>query len=160
MAAVGRGTVQVDPQGKHIHVNLIPMGSLEGAHAALNGDQRIQVWSPASAVYKDTFVEDWQAKYGSNPILKEDALALTPMVFVMWEERYQAFKDHYGTVDFDTINRALHEPGGWKRSASIRTGVFSSLGIRIRASRTPGSWRCCWRGTATSRRLKISLSPT
>jgi ABC-type Fe3+ transport system substrate-binding protein len=36
------------------------------------------------------------------------------MVFVMWEERYQAFKDHYGTVDFDTINRALHEPGGWQ----------------------------------------------
>src|SRR5271165_2808104 len=60
------------PRGRHIHVNLIPMGSLEGAHAALNGDQRIQVWSPASAVYKDTFVEDWQAKYGSDPILKED----------------------------------------------------------------------------------------
>jgi ABC-type Fe3+ transport system substrate-binding protein len=101
-------------EGKHIHVDLIPMGSLEGAHAALNGDQRINVWSPASAVYKSTFIEDWQAKYGSNPILKEDALALTPMVFVMWEERYQAFKDHYGAVDFDTVNRALHEPGGWQ----------------------------------------------
>ena len=101
-------------EGKHIHLNLIPMGSLEGAHAALNGDQRIQVWAPASAVYKSTFVEDWQAKYGSDPILKEDALALTPMVFVMWEERYQAFKDHYGTVDFDTVNRGLHEPGGWQ----------------------------------------------
>ena len=102
------------PEGKHIQVNLIPMGSLEGAHAALSGDKRIDVWSPASAVYKNTFVEDWQAKYGSNPILKEEPLALTPMVFVMWEERYQAFKQHYGTVDFDTINRALHEPGGWQ----------------------------------------------
>ena len=102
------------PQGRNIHVNLIPMGSLEGAHAALAGDQRIQVWSPASAVYRDTFVEDWQAKYGSNPFLKEDPLALTPMVFVMWEERYQAFLQHYGAVDFDTIHRALHEPGGWQ----------------------------------------------
>jgi ABC-type Fe3+ transport system substrate-binding protein len=105
------------PQGKHIQVNLIPMGSLEGAHAVLAGDKRIQVWCPASAVYKDTFVEDWEAKYSSNPILKEDPIALTPMVFVMWEERYQAFKDHYGTVDFDTINRALHEPGGWQSIA-------------------------------------------
>jgi hypothetical protein len=105
---------QATPQGRHIHVNLIPMGSLEGAHAILSGDQRIQVWSPASAVYKDTFVEDWKAKYGTDPILTEDALALTPMVFVMWEERYQAFKDHYGVVDFDAINRALHEPGGWQ----------------------------------------------
>jgi len=102
------------PEGKHIQVNLIPMGSLEGAHAALSGDKRIDVWSPASAVYKNTFVEDWQAKYGSNPILKEEPLALTPMVFVMWEERYQAFKQHYSTIDFDTVNRALHEPGGWQ----------------------------------------------
>jgi Bacterial extracellular solute-binding protein len=104
-------------EGKHIQVDLIPMGSLEGAHAALAGDKRIQVWSPASAVYKNTFVEDWQARYGSNPILKEEPLALTPMVFVMWEERYQAFKQHYGTVDFDTINHALHEPGGWQTIA-------------------------------------------
>jgi ABC-type glycerol-3-phosphate transport system substrate-binding protein len=99
--------------GRHIKVNLIPMGSLEGAHAALSGDQRIDVWSPASAVYKNTFVDDWQAKYGTNPILREEPLALTPMVYVMWDERYQAFLAKYHTVDFDTLNRALHEPGGW-----------------------------------------------
>src|SRR5208282_2246491 len=57
--------------GKRIKVNLIPMGSLEGAHALLNGDQRIQVWSPASALYKDIFVQEWQVKYSQNPILKE-----------------------------------------------------------------------------------------
>src|SRR5499427_9323612 len=28
--------------GKRIKINLVPMGSLEGAHALLNGDQRIQ----------------------------------------------------------------------------------------------------------------------
>ncbi len=105
------------PEGRHIHIDLIPMGSLEGAHAAVAGDQRITVWSPASAVYKGTFVEDWQAKYGNDPILKEEPLALTPMVFVMWEERYQAFVGKYHAVDFDTINRALHEPGGWNSIA-------------------------------------------
>jgi hypothetical protein len=105
---------QATSAGKHTQINLIPMGSMEGAHAAIRGDQRIQVWSPASSVYKDTFVEDWQSKYSTNPILREEPLALTPMVFVMWEERYQAFQSHYGTVDFDTINRALHEPAGWQ----------------------------------------------
>lgn len=105
------------PEGKHTRINLIPMGSMEGAHAAIQGDQRIQVWSPASSVYKDTFVEDWQAKYNSNPIAREEQLVLTPMVFVMWDERYQAFQKHYTTVDFDTINRALHESGGWQTIA-------------------------------------------
>jgi hypothetical protein len=106
------------PEGKNVTIHLIPMGSMEGAHAAVAGDKRIQVWSPASSVYKDTFVEDWQAKYGSNPIVREEPLALTPMVFVMWEERYQAFQKHYGSVDFDTVNKALHEPAGWQTIGS------------------------------------------
>ncbi|HTZ33604.1 MAG TPA: substrate-binding domain-containing protein [Methylomirabilota bacterium] len=99
--------------GKRIKINLIPMGSLEGAHALLNGDQRIQVWSPASALYKDIFVEEWQVKYSQNPILKEEPIALSPMVFVMWEERYQAFIQKYKTVSFATVGQALQEKGGW-----------------------------------------------
>jgi ABC-type glycerol-3-phosphate transport system substrate-binding protein len=103
--------------GKRIKVNLIPMGSLEGAHALLNGDQRIHVWSPASALYKDTFVQEWQVKYSQNPILKEEPLALSPMVFVFWDERYQAFLRKYKTVSFATLAQALQEKGGWESIA-------------------------------------------
>jgi len=103
--------------GKRIKVNLIPMGSLEGAHALLGGDQRIHVWSPASALYKDTFVQEWQVKYNTNPIVREEPLALTPMVFVMWEERYQAFSQKYKAVSLQTINQALQAKGGWEEIA-------------------------------------------
>jgi len=99
--------------GKKIKVNLIPMGSLEGAHALLSGDQRINVWSPASALYKDTFVQEWQVKYSQNPILKEEPLALSPMVFVFWDERYQPFVQKYKTVSYASIAQALQEKGGW-----------------------------------------------
>jgi len=99
--------------GKSISIELIPMGSLEGAHAILGGDQRINVWSPASAAYKDTFVQEWQIKYSGNPIVKEEPLALTPLVFVMWDERYKAFLQKYKVVSFDTINQALQEKTGW-----------------------------------------------
>jgi len=103
--------------GKRIKINLVPMGSLEGAHALLNGDQRLQVWSPASALFKDTFVQEWQVKYNRNPILKEEPLALSPLVFVMWEERYQAFLTKYKTVSFATVAQALGEKGGWETIA-------------------------------------------
>ncbi|MGC3990918.1 MAG: substrate-binding domain-containing protein [Chthoniobacteraceae bacterium] len=99
--------------GRNIQVNLIGMGSLEGAQALLAGDQRINVWSPASALYKDVFVQEWNIKYNANPILREEALALTPMVFVFWQERYEAFASKYNTVSFDTIGQALKDPGGW-----------------------------------------------
>ena len=100
-------------EGKRIKVNLIPMGWLEGAHALLNGDQRIQVWSPASALYKDIFVQEWQVKYSQNPILKEEPIALSPMVFVVWDERYQAFLQKYKSFSFATVAQALQEKGGW-----------------------------------------------
>ncbi|HLJ90714.1 MAG TPA: substrate-binding domain-containing protein [Candidatus Angelobacter sp.] len=99
--------------GNRIKVNLIGLGSLEGAHAILSGDKRINVWTPASATYKDAFIQDWQVKYNTNPILKEDTLALTPMVFVMWDERYQSFIQKYKTVSFSTVNQALQEKSGW-----------------------------------------------
>lgn len=105
------------PEGKHIKVNLIPMGSLEGAHAIISGDQRINVWSPASALYRDIFVQDWQVKYSGNPIIREEPIALTPMVFVVWEERYRAFMQKYKTMSLETANQALQAKGGWEQIA-------------------------------------------
>ena len=101
------------PEGKRIKINLMPMGSLESAQALLHGDHRINVWAPASATYKDTFVREWQQRYNENPILREQALALTPMVFVIWDERYQAFSRKHQTLSFDSVNQALQEKGGW-----------------------------------------------
>jgi ABC-type Fe3+ transport system substrate-binding protein len=104
-------------EGKRIKVNLIPMGSLEGAHALIGGDQRINVWSPASAAYRDIFVQERQVKYNGNPIVREEPLALTPMVFVVWDERYQAFIQKYKTMSLQTVDQALQAKGGWDEIA-------------------------------------------
>src|SRR5262245_20912627 len=60
-------------QGAKVHIELIPMGSLEGAQAILAGNKKIHVWSPASALYKDVFIQEWQVKYGGDPISKQEA---------------------------------------------------------------------------------------
>lgn len=98
-----------------IKINLIPLGSLEGAQEVLGGDNRIHVWSPASALYKETFLQEWQVRHGSDePFLREENLALSPMVFVMWAERHEAFVRKYGEVSFKTVSQALAELGGWQ----------------------------------------------
>ena len=103
------------PEGKNIKIKLIPMGSLEGGKAvATLEDQRIHVWAPASSLYKDTFLRDWRIKHpGHNPIVKEEPLALTPIVFVMWKERHDAFIAKYKTICFPTIAKAMYEKAGW-----------------------------------------------
>jgi len=102
-------------EGKKIKIELIPMGSLEGGKAVVAGDTRIHVWSPASSVYKEIFLQDWQIKYNlnENPIIKEEILALTPMVLVMWKQRYDEFKQKYPELTFRTVGEALLEKTGW-----------------------------------------------
>ncbi|PTY02266.1 hypothetical protein DB346_09135 [Verrucomicrobia bacterium LW23] len=113
------------PEGAKIKINLIPKGSLEAAQALLADDKKIHVWSPASALYKDVFVQEWQLKHSKNPIVKEDVLALSPMVFVMWAERYDGFISKFKEINFTTIGQALQEPGGWQAIAQRpEWGIF------------------------------------
>jgi ABC-type Fe3+ transport system substrate-binding protein len=101
------------PEGANVRLNKIPKGSMEGAQAILAGDTSIHVWSPASSLYKDVFVQEWTLKNNTDPLYKAEALSLSPMVFVMWEERYNEFVKKYGEVNFTTMSKALSEPGGW-----------------------------------------------
>jgi Ca-activated chloride channel family protein len=115
----------ITPAGQRIKVNLIPKGSLEGAQAILAGDQKIHVWSPASALYEDVFTQEWQIKHGKAPFVRKEALALSPMVFVLWAERYEAFVAKYREVAFVTLGQALREPAGWEAIAKKpEWGIF------------------------------------
>lgn len=101
-------------EGRGIQIELIPRGSLEAAQDIVHGDAHIQVWSPASALYKNVFLRDWSAAHpGENPIESEQQLALTPMVFVMWQQRYDAFITRYPEVNFRNIAVGMVESGGW-----------------------------------------------
>ncbi len=104
--------------GKKIKINLIPMGSIEGADAVLKQDKRIHVWSPASGLVRNLLVEPWQKEHGKDPIASDAPLALSPMVIVMWADRYEAFIAKYSEVNFKTIAEALNEQTGWAAIAS------------------------------------------
>ena len=101
--------------GRKIRVKLIPTGSMEAAHRILSGDKEIHVWSPASGLYRETLLRDWEArnKGKPSPIAKEECLALTPMVFVMYKSRFDAFTIKCPELSFRTIGFALKARAGW-----------------------------------------------
>ncbi|MCW8132046.1 MAG: substrate-binding domain-containing protein, partial [Planctomycetota bacterium] len=59
----------------------------------------------------------WKGKYGEEPIVREENLALSPMVFAMWKERGDAFVAKYKEASFQTLGEALAEKGGWNAIA-------------------------------------------
>jgi Ca-activated chloride channel family protein len=95
------------PGGAGVSIDLQPRGSLDAAQALLSGDRSFQVWAPADSLYIPVLESAWQAKFGRSPFTRVEHLAMTPMVFVMWEERYQAFLRHFPRVSFTTIGEAL-----------------------------------------------------
>ena len=99
--------------GSRIRVNLIPMGSVEGAAPWSRGTRTSTSGRPRAELYKEAFVRDWDAKYKGNPILREDVLALTPMVFVMWKSRYDEFLKKSPEVSLKTIAFAMRAKTGW-----------------------------------------------
>jgi serine/threonine-protein kinase len=103
------------PAGKASKINLVGMGSVEGAQAILRGPQPvpIHVWSPASNAYRDVFETEWRKVHKNAPIQKAENLALTPMVFVMWRPRHDLFVKRYEAVTFKTIAQAMNEQDGW-----------------------------------------------
>ena len=102
------------PEGRNIRVTLIPLGSVEAAHAIVEGDSRVHAWAPASSLYEASFLDQWKLRRGQTPaFVKQQPLALTPMVFVMWAKRYEAFKAKYGELSFRTISQAVEVEGGW-----------------------------------------------
>jgi hypothetical protein len=111
---------QQTPEGRRCVVHLIGMGSVEGAHAVLEGPGQvpIHVWSPASSAYRNVFEQEWRIKHNGEPILQAENLALTPMVFVLWKARYDPFVAKFGKVSFQTIAEAMREPGGWATIAN------------------------------------------
>ena len=112
--------------GKNITIDLIPMGSVEGAKAVLTQDKRITVWSPASSLVETLLTDPWEREHGKSPILSDAPLALTPMVYVMWEDRYQAFAAKYNKLNWNTIGEALREPTGWAAIAGKPDwGIFT-----------------------------------
>lgn len=120
------------PAGRNVKINLKKMGSIEGAMAILKDDQSIHVWSPASGLYLYNLTDEWGMKRaGENPIAKAEPLALTPMVFVMWEERYQAFQTKYGAdggVSFRSIEKAFKAKSGWAEIAGKPEWGFFKFG--------------------------------
>lgn len=101
------------PDGQGITIDLKPMGSLEGGQAILRGDTSIHLWSPASSQALAGFKTDWEVRQSGEPFLMNESLALTPMAFVWWKDRLEAFQAKYKTVSFKTIGQALDEKTGW-----------------------------------------------
>lgn len=113
-----------------IQVTLKSMGSFKAAQAILDGVEKPTVFSPADSLVMNLLASDWDAKnhtplFVGNP----DPLVITPLVFVVWEDRAQVLqKAGGGVVSWKGIHDAVASNQGWPAIGGKADWGFVKLG--------------------------------
>ncbi|MBN1484442.1 MAG: substrate-binding domain-containing protein [Chloroflexia bacterium] len=105
--------------GQRIVVELIGLDSGEALFQIKNGDIQPTAWSPASMLWVNALNAEWRTVHGTDLIMRvgqyqATPLVLSPMVFVMWEDRAQVFIPALGEPDWDTVQQAVANEHGWQ----------------------------------------------
>ena len=111
-----------------IKLDLKGMGSFKAAEAILDGTEKPTVFSPSDTLAMNLLAADWDAKHHTAPFLgTPEPLVITPLVFVIWEERAQVLQQS-GGVNWKTIHKAVSSNQGWPAIGGKADWGFVKLG--------------------------------
>ena len=117
-----------------IKITLVGKGSIDAAQGILDGQLTPTIWSPADTMVMNLLTSDWQTKNHADIVAPSgddaaQALLLTPLVFVCWEDRATALlKASGGAISWKAINKAVTSPQGWPAVGGQGKWGFVKLG--------------------------------
>lgn len=112
-----------------VHVSLVAKGSLEAASAILDGRDKPTLWSPADSTVANLVAADWLTKNPGRALWsdKPEPLLLSPLVFVVWEDRAKALGGG-AHLTWKQIHAAVASPKGWPGVGGKPEWGFVKLG--------------------------------
>lgn len=117
-----------------IKLTLNAKGSLAGAQAIVDDKEKPTVFSPADTLIMNLAAADWKTKgrsdlFAPNGDDAPQSLVITPLVFVIWEDRAQALlKAANGNITWKTIHKAVMSNQGWPAVGGKAAWGFVKLG--------------------------------
>jgi ABC-type sulfate transport system substrate-binding protein len=116
-----------------VTVKLNGKGSLDAAQAIVEGKEKPALWSPADSLVMALAASDWETKYGTRLVAAEgssdapQALVLTPLVFVVWEDRADVLLKS-GRLSWHSLHDAVSSNRGWPAVGGKAEWGFVKLG--------------------------------
>jgi serine/threonine protein kinase/ABC-type Fe3+ transport system substrate-binding protein len=102
-----------------IRVDLVGKGSVESARDILDERLKPTVWSPSDSMLLKMLDSDWQTKQHTDLFATHgddttQPLLLTPLVFIVWEDRARILKKSAGgMITWKTIRQGVTSVKGW-----------------------------------------------
>src|SRR6202171_6110807 len=110
-------------------------GSLEAAQELVEGKAKPVLWSPADSLVLGLAASDWQTKSGTQLSAAEGSgdaaqpLVITPLVFVVWEDRAEPLLKYAGgKLSWHAIHEAVASNRGWPAVGGKPEWGFVKLG--------------------------------
>jgi hypothetical protein len=121
------GFAKVEPG---IKVTLVGKGSLEASQAILDGTLKPALFSPADSLIANLLADDWSTRNGKPLFLGDpQPLLLSPLVFVVWQDRAEVLTAKTGGVlTWKAIREAVISPKGWPAVGGKAAWGFVKLG--------------------------------
>lgn len=126
-------TADFAKQYPDILVELVGKGSMEAARGILDQQLKATVWSPADSVALDMLGSDWRTQHGTQLFADDEdskqPLVLTPLAFMVWEDRAHALaKAGGGSVTWKTLRHGMTSAQGWPAIGGDRRWGTVTLG--------------------------------
>jgi serine/threonine protein kinase len=102
-----------------IRVDLVSSGSFHAAQGILDERLKPTMWSPADTMLLEVLESDWRSKhhealYAATGDDAAQPLLLTPLVFIVWEDRANVLqKSPGGSITWKTIRQGVTSARGW-----------------------------------------------
>ncbi|HKP54211.1 MAG TPA: substrate-binding domain-containing protein [Chloroflexia bacterium] len=102
-----------------VHVELEPVDDGDAMRDILAGRRKPTAWIPASTIWVNLLNNQWRPTHQADLLLRSGeyaatSLVRTPMVFVMYARRAEAFQQGGRKVDWLEIQKAVTNPQGWQ----------------------------------------------
>ncbi len=120
-----------------IKLTLTGKGSLEAAQAILDEKEKPAIFSPADTLVLNLFESDYKTKFRTDPFATSgddgrQLLVITPLVFVVWEDRAAALLKAGGAgatvIGWKSIHQAIVSNKGWPSVGGKTEWGFVKLG--------------------------------
>ncbi|WP_257449132.1 substrate-binding domain-containing protein [Archangium lipolyticum] len=132
---VESAVVGFQQENPSIRVKLVGKGSLDAAQSILDGKEKPTVWSPADSAVLRMLESEWSTDPQRGQLFAtsgDDApqpLVITPLVFVVWEDRAEVLqKASGGVVSWKAIHKAVASDQGWPAIGGKPEWGFVKLG--------------------------------
>jgi len=95
------------PRGRGVRFTSRTIETQDAAAGFLAGEKLPILWSPTNNLEGTLLRAHWNEAHSGDPFIRSETVSLSPQVFIMYEDRYKAFIDHYGTLGFSNVGDAI-----------------------------------------------------